>query len=60
MVYLFTVCFVFATTIVMLTHLPYPEKNRVDAKKADQHKNDNAPFANPKWVLLIEGKKNIR
>jgi len=43
----------------MNLHLPYPEKNRVDAKQADNHINDNAPFANPKWVLFIERKKNI-
>jgi hypothetical protein len=41
------------------THLPYPEKNSVDTKQTDNQINDNTPFANPKWVLLIERKKNI-
>jgi len=40
--------------------LPYPEKDRIEAKQTDQHKNDNAPFANPQWVFVIERKKNIR
>ena len=44
---------------LMSLHLFYPEKNRVEAKESDQHKNDNVPFANPKWVFFIEGKKNI-
>jgi len=40
-------------------HLLYPEKNRIEAKQTDQHKNDNVPFTNPKWVFFIEGKENI-
>jgi len=53
MIDLISICF--STNL----HLPYPEKNRIEAKQSDQCKNDNVPFANPKWVLFIERKKNI-
>ena len=44
----------------MNLNLPYPEKNRIEAKRNDQRMNDNAPFdTTPKWVFVIERKKNI-
>jgi hypothetical protein len=41
-------------------HLFYPEKNSVEAEESNQHKNDDVPVANPKWVFSEEWKQNIR
>jgi len=41
---------------LMNLHLFYPEKNRIEAKESNQHKNDYVPVVNPKWVFSKEWK----
>jgi len=41
---------------LMNLHLFYPEKNRIETKESNQHKNDDVPVANPKWIFSKEWK----
>ena len=45
---------------LMNLHSFYPEKNSVETKGNNQHKNEDVPVANPKRVFSYEWKQNIR